>query len=211
MAKDPAVLFYTSDFLSGVSFMSYEDRGKYITLLCQQHQKGSIPENHMISICGSHDSVVMAQFKRDPDGSYYNKRMRLEAEKRLNYCQSRANNKSGRPKNKIIRKSYDNHMSLHMENENENENNVFKLEKTAQFKQPTVEEVRSYCLERKNVIDAQKWHDFYSAKGFMIGKNKMKDWKAAVRTWEQPKSTERKRSDIEYERTQKMLKEMENQ
>ena len=56
---------------------------------------------------------------------------------------------------------------------------------TTSFKKPTLEEVRAYCLERKNNVDPQKWYDFYEAKGWMIGKNKMKDWKAAVRTWEQ--------------------------
>lgn len=45
--KDPAVLFYTSDFLSGVTFLSMEQRGQYITLLCTQHQHGSIPENQL--------------------------------------------------------------------------------------------------------------------------------------------------------------------
>jgi len=53
------------------------------------------------------------------------------------------------------------------------------------FKPPTLEEVEAYCLERNNGIDAQQFIDFYSSKGWMIGKNKMKDWKAAVRTWEQ--------------------------
>lgn len=49
---------------------------------------------------------------------------------------------------------------------------------------PSLEQVQEYCAERKNGIDAQRFIDFYSAKGWMIGKNKMKDWKAAVRTWE---------------------------
>ena len=53
------------------------------------------------------------------------------------------------------------------------------------FKPPTVDEVKDYCWERKNGINAQSFIDFYSSKGWKIGKNKMKDWKAAVRTWEQ--------------------------
>ena len=53
------------------------------------------------------------------------------------------------------------------------------------FKPPTLEEVKEYCFERNNGIDAQQFIDFYSSKGWMIGKNRMKDWKAAVRTWEQ--------------------------
>lgn len=52
------------------------------------------------------------------------------------------------------------------------------------FKPPTIEEVTEYCRERGNRVDPEKWFDFYESKGWMIGKNKMKDWKAAVRTWE---------------------------
>lgn len=52
------------------------------------------------------------------------------------------------------------------------------------FKPPTEEEVAAYCRERGNAVDAGKFHDFYSSKGWMVGKTKMKDWKAAVRTWE---------------------------
>lgn len=56
--------------------------------------------------------------------------------------------------------------------------------KTKRFKPPAVEDVRAYCKERNNNVDAQQFVDFYEAKGWMLGKNKMKDWKAAVRTWE---------------------------
>ena len=52
------------------------------------------------------------------------------------------------------------------------------------FVPPTVDEVSLYCRERGNGIDAQSFVDFYTSKGWMIGKNHMKDWKAAVRTWE---------------------------
>ena len=52
------------------------------------------------------------------------------------------------------------------------------------FKKPTVEEVHQYCNERKNKVCADAFIDFYESKNFMIGKNKMKDWKACVRTWE---------------------------
>ena len=56
--------------------------------------------------------------------------------------------------------------------------------KVRRFTPPTVEEVQAYCRERKNNVDAQRFVDFYSAKGWLVGKSKMKDWKAAVRTWE---------------------------
>lgn len=57
------------------------------------------------------------------------------------------------------------------------------------FKPPLVDDVKRYCLERGNSVDAEAFVDFYESKGWMVGKNKMKDWKAAVRTWEKNRST----------------------
>ena len=57
-------------------------------------------------------------------------------------------------------------------------------EKAKRFYPPTLDEVKQYCEERKNNIDPMAFIDFYSSKGWMIGKNRMEDWKAAVRTWE---------------------------
>jgi hypothetical protein len=56
--------------------------------------------------------------------------------------------------------------------------------KKQNFIPPTLEEVKEYCKERKNNVDPDKWINHYTANGWMVGKNKMKDWKAAVRTWE---------------------------
>lgn len=67
------------------------------------------------------------------------------------------------------------------------------------FVPPTVDEVRAYCQERGNKVDPQTFVDFYESKGWMVGRNRMKDWKAAVRTWEknskQEKGSERKKFD----------------
>ncbi|MFD2334641.1 hypothetical protein ACFSR7_35815 [Cohnella sp. GCM10020058] len=59
---------------------------------------------------------------------------------------------------------------------------------STRFKPPTLEEVQAYCRERNNDVNAIKWYNFYAAKGWMIGKNKMKDWKRAVITWERSES-----------------------
>ena len=83
-----------------------------------------------------------------------------------------------------------------VENEPTNNNNrkitdkkeIYK-EKSRRFEPPSLEEVQAYCHERSNGIDAQHFIDFYASKGWMIGKNKMKDWKAAVRTWERNKKS----------------------
>lgn len=62
---------------------------------------------------------------------------------------------------------------------NKNEKNERSM-----FIVPSLQEVSAYCQERNNNVDSQKFFDFYESKGWMVGKNKMKDWKAAVRTWE---------------------------
>ena len=92
--------------------------------------------------------------------------------------QSATNKKDKNDKNKRINK----------------ESNTNVLPKKAQnsFVPPTVEEVEAYCTERGNGIDAQSFVDFYESKGWMVGKNKMKVWKAAVRTWENEKKKKEK-------------------
>lgn len=52
------------------------------------------------------------------------------------------------------------------------------------FTPPSVDEVRAYCQERQNGVDPERFVDFYASKGWMVGKNKMADWKSCVRTWE---------------------------
>ena len=63
---------------------------------------------------------------------------------------------------------------------NKKENNI----KEQSFKKPTLEEVKEYCEERNNKVDAEAFIDFYESKGWKIGKSTMKDWKASIRTWE---------------------------
>lgn len=56
--------------------------------------------------------------------------------------------------------------------------------RASRFTPPTVEEVRAYCEERGNAVDPERFVDYYSSNGWKVGRNAMKDWKAAVRTWE---------------------------
>lgn len=56
--------------------------------------------------------------------------------------------------------------------------------KRKRFQPPTIEEVRSYCLERGNSVNAERFCDYYAANGWKVGNNAMKDWRATVRNWE---------------------------
>ena len=58
------------------------------------------------------------------------------------------------------------------------------------FSPPTADEVRLYCESRQNGIDAESFVDFYASKGWMVGKNKMRDWQACVRNWERSRTQE---------------------
>lgn len=58
------------------------------------------------------------------------------------------------------------------------------VEKAPRFCPPTVDEVKAYCLEKNYTVDAESFCDFYESKGWFVGKNKMKSWQAAVRTWQ---------------------------
>lgn len=79
---------------------------------------------------------------------------------------------------------------------NKPDNNKGKTtHKSSKFVAPTVEEVKSYCEERNNGIDAQRFVDYYQARGWMIGKNHIKDWKACVRTWERNTGYNQKPND----------------
>ena len=104
--------------------------------------------------------------------------------------------------------SYSNSNSI--SNSNNINNNIFK--------KPSIEEVREYCKERNNNIKAEEFIDFYESKGWYVGKNKMKDWKASVRLWEQrdkktqqskPKLVRKEATDEEKEDYLRVIRERE--
>ncbi len=134
MAKDPAFLFYSSDFLTGVIDMTMEERGQYITLMCLQHQKGRLSERTIRFCVGSVSDTVMSKFRRDENGLYFNDRLESEIEQRAAFTKSRRENgrKGGRPKGeKPLGFADDNQNETYikptqnlMEDENENEDEI---------------------------------------------------------------------------------------
>lgn len=178
MSKDPAFLFYSSDFLTGTLLMSMEQKGKFITLLCIQHQKGHLSEKDMLHICGSYDEDVFTKFQKDEQGKFYNIRLEEEVDKRKAYSESRRNNRKKKEDMNDTSLSY----VEHMENENENED-LIKKKKVARFQKPTIEQLKEYMKEQGMNDIAENWLNHYEANGWKVGKNPMKDWKASVRTW----------------------------
>lgn len=79
------------------------------------------------------------------------------------------------------------------------------------FKKPTVDEIKGYCLERNNTVIAEKFYDFYESKGWKVGNQPMKDWKAAVRTWERSSvaPSGSKTQETTWEHNMRLMREME--
>jgi uncharacterized protein YdaU (DUF1376 family) len=183
MSKDPAFLFYPNDYLGGTMGMSCEQKGAYIDLLIFQFNNHNFTEaqaKQVLSICfASVWEVLKNKFKTEGENNefFYNERLRLEIDKRKAFSESRRINalhpKTFKKTKKNTKKAYAKHMGNENENENKDINNKC-----------TIEEIRNYCTERNNKVDPETFFNFYESKGWMIGKNKMKDWKAAVRTWE---------------------------
>ena len=200
MAKDPAVLFYTSDFLTGTALMTNEQVGKYIKLLCLQHQHGHLSEQQMLFICGTYDKEIFSKFKKDNNNCYYQERMEEEFLKRKNFCESRKHNRKKHMTN--ICETYDKHMSTHMENENENENiNINKNEIKAKkciFSKPTKEQIKDYIMQENLQVEPDNFFDYYESNGWKIGKVPMKDWKATLRNWNRKNKSSKKTFNNEF-------------
>lgn len=120
--KDPAFLFYSSDFLSGTMLMTDEEIGQYIKLLCLQHQKGHLKEKDMLNICKTYNEDIFSKFKKDEEGNYYNERLEYEANKRKAYSESRRNNRKKKETYEKDMKNICNSYEQHMGNANANEN-----------------------------------------------------------------------------------------
>jgi len=123
MAKDPAFLFYSSDFMMGVSDLTMEERGQYITLLCLQHQKGHLPAKAVAIAAPNATADVMAKFVKDEKGRFFNERLEVEREKRSSHTEKQRQRAIDGWKKRRGEAGAD-AAALPLENENEIENRV---------------------------------------------------------------------------------------
>jgi uncharacterized protein YdaU (DUF1376 family) len=122
MAKDPAFLFYPNDFDAATKFFSHEQVGAYIRLLIAQFQHGRLTQKQFLHIAGCDDPELMAKFKTDEEGKFYNERLESEISKRKRFSESRRKNVQNRYKTDTSVATSVATSVVHMENENENEN-----------------------------------------------------------------------------------------
>ena len=150
MSKDPAVLFYTSDFLTGTILMSDEQVGKYIRLLCVQHQKGRLSNDDMLKLCKTYDKDIFEKFTKDDDGLFFNERLEEEHLRRKAYSKSRSDNRKNKEDIKNISLTYDKHMETENETDTLNEDLIKKR----------AEKFQDDCLAFTGIYTPAMFNDF---------------------------------------------------
>lgn len=201
MAKDPAVLFYTSDFLSGTFTMTNEQVGKYIRLLCLQHQKGKLTEKDMLSICSAYDVEIWDKFKIE-DGLFINERMHNEAIRRQKFSESRRNNAKS-PKNDSTSKAYAKHMETETETETITENKTKTKVKNVPilFRDSIYNDIEVFSAAFIGTQYEGANFNFYyeKVKNWSDSKNNKKvDWIATAKNWMADDMANNKFIDINF-------------
>ena len=213
MSKDPAFLFYPNDWLGETMGMTFEQKGAYLELLMLQFNRGHMPLPLIHQVVGELWEAVKEHFEADEEGRYYNLRLEEEVQRRRTYCASRRKNMQGSQTGEVHMPGHmTTHMHAHMETETatvtvtgiETEaESVSKAQSAAdtgmprlkavpaRFVPPTQAEVAAYCAQRGSGINPQRFVDFYASKGWLVGRSPMKDWRAAIRSWEAGESAGR--------------------
>ena len=186
MAKDPAFLFYPGDYVSGTMGMTFEEKGAYMDLLMLQFNRGHM-NTHMIQHTVGHLwEQVKCKFIQDDEGLWFNVRLDFEKDKRKTFTESRRNNI--KPKEKPKKEpSYETHMNTHMDSHMENENENINKDIINNKSKCNFEEALEYISIRlgteQGKTEAQKFFNYYESNGWKVGKNPMKNWKAAANNW----------------------------
>lgn len=193
MAKDPAFLFYSSDFLTGTLTMDFEDRGRYITILSLMHQQGRMQEHIIRFVVGSISDSLRSKFSIDESGNWYNARLEEEVEKRKVFTESRRNNgkKGGR---KPLAQPNDIPLALPKtnlsENENENENeSVIEVKIQSPFEEkilyaPAKTEVQRIFIQQGGTLEmAEQFYNKYQSVAWVLNGSPIKKWGYLVKNY----------------------------
>ncbi len=204
MSKDPAFLFYHHDFLVGVAFMSFEERGAYITILCYMADKGFLTSQQIKSICGNYqpEALLKEKFKKDENGNYYHHRLIEEVNKRKAFTESRR--KSAYAKHTQV------HTDMRMVNVNDNVNIKNRYIDCVELTTEEYEKLVEKFTEKGAKDRIEELNTGIMSKGY-----KYKSHYHAILVWEKRRSADEVKKPIvqnankRYEETQRYLKSME--
>ncbi|MDI6755325.1 MAG: hypothetical protein QME78_13140 [Thermodesulfobacteriota bacterium] len=211
MGKNPAFQFYPGDWDRDLKEHSLEIRGAWITICCalwwgEERGKLKKPLTNWARVLGVGDkkslSIItylnkagIADINSNNEGIEISCRRMLRDEK-IREIRKKVGSLGGNPafeKGKPNPYYLDNQKDKQKDNQkitpsvllsSSSKNRLSFNTKYVSREKPTLEQITAYCQERKNTVDPEKWMNHYESNGWMIGKNPMKDWKAAVRTWE---------------------------
>lgn len=186
-------MFY-ENFLNAIEQLDDDLKAEACLALCRYGVTGELPENKIFRFfCIGVSASVQKYDGRQNNGGNHNPNGKNQHTEEVNSGQSGQSlvnsGQSGQSGQKTEKRS----IPLKTETETETETGrvtpLYPPSGTSErgakrFVRPSVDEVRAYCEERGNGIDPQDFVDFYESKGWVVGKSPMKDWKAAVRTWE---------------------------
>lgn len=169
------------DSLSVLKKLNIEQKANLFDAIANYQIESKFPEDSFISIIFE---PFLNQFLRD-EKTWQNvvERNKNNIAKRWN--KSNTKNTSGKSGIPNDTKNTDSDSKSDSDSKNDiKEISSLRSDIKKNFQKPFLKDVIEYCQERKNFVNAEKWFAYYEANGWKVGKNPMKDWKAAVRTWE---------------------------
>ena len=153
--------FY-SNFLDAINVLPENERAQACYEFCKYGITGELPEDKSLAMFCIGVSVSVQKYQ----GSGGN------------------HNPTGKNQwSKLVKSGQNGQTGQNEQTETETET-ITKTKTGTKSIRPSLQEVIDYCKERNNGVDANKWYDYYTANGWKVGRNPMKDWKATVRTWE---------------------------
>jgi len=165
------------DYQEQFDLLSDEEAGILIKAIIKYEKTQEVPRlNGMVKMAFS---FIKTQLDRDRE------KYQEKCEKNKENARKRWNAKNANVCDGKIRNANNADNDNDNEDDNDNENDIKKKnKKRKKFIKPTVEEIKNYCIQRKNNIDTQYFYDYYERNGWKVGKNPMVDWQATIRTWE---------------------------
>jgi hypothetical protein len=162
MSKDPAVLFYADNFLSGTMFLSDTQVGRYIRALCAQQIHGHLTKEQLEGII-KNDPEIIKKFDVDDQGLFFNARMDKEIAKRRKYSESRSKNRKSVPKpndiSEEMEKDMSNHMCQHMETLNTKYEFNSEFNSLGKYENPFFEKFKKAYPDKDSAImpNVESW------------------------------------------------------
>ena len=184
----PMTGFFCQDvYLAKTAKLTDEEVGRLFRALINYHANGVVAD------LNGRESIAFDFIKEDidKDEAAYAKKCKQASENRRKALSNNATDVDGGQQTLTDvdgGDKYNKNKKNIIKDNNSSSKNIVPLKR---FVPPTEDEVELYCVERRNHVNAQKFVDYYSSNGWKVGRNPMKDWKAAVRTWERSEFTEK--------------------